>query len=92
MPFGFCNAPSLLQALMNTTFKPFLRKFIIVFFDDILIYSQTFANHLQHLNYAFWILQDGQFFLKLSKCCVFQQQIEYLGHVVSATGVQPVPD
>ena len=92
MPFGFCNAPSLFQALMNTTFKPFLHKFIIIFFNDILIYSQTFADHLQHLDCAFWILQDGQFFLKLSKCCVVQQQIEYLGHVVSATGVQPVPD
>ena len=73
MPFGLCNAPFSFQALMNTTFKPFLRKFIIIFFDNILIYSQTFIDHLQHLDCAFRILKDDQFFLKLSKCCVAQQ-------------------
>ena len=49
MPFGLCNAPSSFQATMNTTFGPYLWKFIIVFFDDILVYSKTFFDHLEHL-------------------------------------------
>ena len=90
IPFGLCNAPSSFQALMNTTFQPYLCKFIIVFFDDILIYSKSFEDHLRHLDCALQVLKDGRFFLKLSKCCLAQQQIEYLGHVVSGAGVQPV--
>lgn len=53
MPFGLCNAPSSFQATMNNIFGPYLRKFIIVFFDDILIYSRTFQEHLSHLEQAF---------------------------------------
>lgn len=53
MPFGLCNAPSSFQATMNSIFGPYLRKFIIVFFDDILIYSRTFQEHLSHLEQAF---------------------------------------
>ena len=90
MPFGLCNAPSSFQAMMNSTFGPHLRKFIIVFFDDILIYSRTFQEHMSHLEQAFQILLVGKFFLKLSKCTFAQQQVEYLGHVVSQSGVQPV--
>ena len=83
MPFGLCNAPSTFQATMNMLFRPFLRRFLIIFFDDILIYSITFNDHVLHLQQAFQVLLDHQFVLKLSKCTFAQPQVEYLGHVVS---------
>lgn len=83
MPFGLCNAPSSFQATMNYIFGPYLCKFIIVFFDDILIYNKTFPEHLDHLAKDFTVLLEGNFFLKLSKCTFAQQQVEYLGHMVS---------
>lgn len=92
MPFGLCNAPSSFQALMNTTFRPHLRKFIIIFFDDILIYNKTFEAHVHHMECVFQLLQEGQFFRKLSKCAFAQRQIEYLGHTVSSSSVKPVPE
>ena len=81
MPFGLCNAPSTFQATMNMLFRPFLRRFLIIFFDDILIYSITFNDHVLHLQQAFQVLLDNQFVLKLSKCTFAQPQVEYLGHV-----------
>ena len=92
MPFGLCNAPFSFQATMNQLFQPYLRKYIIVLFDDILIYSRTMHDHLLHLETAFQVLMAGQFPLKLSKCTFAQQQLEYLGHMVSANGVKPVPE
>lgn len=88
MPFGLCNAPSTFQALMNTIFRAHLRKFVLVFFDDVLIYSPTWESHLQHVRTAFELLRQHQFYIKLSKCAFGQQQIEYLGHIVSCNGVQ----
>jgi len=77
---------------MNQLFQPCLRKHIIVFFDDILVYSKTIVDHLLHLENAFRTLVAGQFSLKLSKCTFAQQQLEYLGHIVTAVGVIPVPE
>ena len=87
MPFGLTNAPATFQALMNTIFKPLLRKCVLVFVDDILIYSPTLDAHLEHLQEVFNILQQHQFFLKRSKCSFAQQNLEYLGHIISAQGV-----
>ena len=72
MPFGLCNAPSSFQATMNQLFQPYLRKYIIVFFDDILIYSKTIHDHLLHLETTFQVLMAGQFSLKRSKCTFAQ--------------------
>ena len=91
MLFGLYNAPSSFQATMNKIFGPYLCNFIIVFFDDILIYSRSFSEHLEHLKTAFQILRDNNFFLKLPKCSFVTQQVEYLGHVVSKCEVEPVP-
>lgn len=68
MPFGLTNAPSTFQSLMNQIFLPHLRKFILVFFDDILIYSPSWPTHLSHLEEAFRILREAVLFVKRSKC------------------------
>jgi hypothetical protein len=68
MPFGLCNAPSTFQSLMNHVFCPFLRHFVLVFFDDILIYSKMWSSHLSHVNQVLHLLSKHQLFLKHSKC------------------------
>jgi hypothetical protein len=92
MSFGLCNAPSTFQATMNLIFEPYLRQFVIVFFDDILIYSKSFEDHLTHLQLVFQMLLHHSFFLKLTKCQFAQQSLSYLGHIVSAQGVGPDPE
>ncbi|KAF3641486.1 hypothetical protein FXO38_21615 [Capsicum annuum] len=87
MPFGFTNAPSTFQSLMNHIFHSYLRKFILLFFDDILIYSQTWNKHLQHLQTTLEILRSHVLFVKKSKCEFGVLQIDYLGHVISVEGV-----
>jgi hypothetical protein len=74
---------------MNELFRPYLRKFIIVFFDDILVYSPTLTDHISHLYQVFHKLVSEEFFLKFSKCLFAQQTLEYLGHMVSSHGVFP---
>ena len=83
MPFGLCNTLSMFQATINKLFQPFLCRFIIVFFDDVLVYSETMADHLVHLESAFKLLLSGKFSLKRTKCTFAQSQLEYLGHIVS---------
>jgi hypothetical protein len=68
MPFGLCNAPSTFQSLMNQVFHPFLHHFVLVFFDDILIYSKTWTEHLSHVDRVLHLLSQHQLFLKQSKC------------------------
>jgi hypothetical protein len=88
MPFGLCNAPSTFQAIMNSIFRTYLRKFILVFFDDILVYSPTWNEHLLHVKQTLDILRQHQFFAKDSKCVFGQQELEYLGHIVTNRGVK----
>ena len=88
MPFGLCNASSTFQAIMNSIFHPHLRKFNLVIFDDILIYSPNWNIHLEHIKQAFEILRHHKKFLKLNKCSFGQQELEYLGHIVTTQGVK----
>ncbi|KAH9775894.1 hypothetical protein KPL71_006537 [Citrus sinensis] len=76
---------------MNQIFASFLRKFVIVFFYDILVYSATAEEHLRHLQQVLWCLHFHQFFVKLSKCLFCQDAIDYLGHIVSVSGVRADP-
>ncbi|KAH9324652.1 hypothetical protein KI387_004830 [Taxus chinensis] len=91
MPFGLKNASSTFQSLMNTVFRPFLRKIVLVFFDDILIYSKTWEEHLQHVNKVLEVLEKHTLYAKPSKCSFGVQEVEYLGHIVSHEGVKVDP-
>ncbi|KAH9717133.1 hypothetical protein KPL71_021710 [Citrus sinensis] len=88
MPFGLCNAPSTFQAIMNSIFRPYLRKFILVFFEDILIYCPSWRSHLTHVKQAMEVLKQHQFFLKAIKCTFGQQELEYLSHIITSHGVK----
>jgi hypothetical protein len=87
MAFGLTGAPATFLSAMNATLAPFLRKFVLVFFDDILIYSCSYEDHLHHLKLVLQTLQADQWQVKMSKCEFAQQSISYLGHVISASGV-----
>ncbi|MCH79693.1 Ty3/gypsy retrotransposon protein [Trifolium medium] len=87
MPFGLTNAPATFQCLMNKVFQNALRKFVLVFFDDILIYSPSWHTHLEHLEWVLQVLQSNELYAKLSKCSFGQTEVDYLGHIVSGSGV-----
>ncbi|KAE8795284.1 putative retrotransposon protein [Hordeum vulgare] len=91
MPFGLANAPGTFQALMNNIFGPYLRKFVLVFFDDILIFSKNLCEHLEHIQIVLQILKEHQLFVKLSKCMFASTQVDYLGHIITGEGVSTDP-
>lgn len=83
MPFGLTNALFTFQSLMNLIFRPFLRKFVLMFFDDILIYSKAWNKHILHLNTILQVLQQNQFYVKESKCKFGYTEVDYLGHIIT---------
>nr|GEU31245.1 hypothetical protein [Tanacetum cinerariifolium] len=90
MPFGLTNSPLTFQSLMNTVFKAFLRKFALVFFDDILIYSKNLEEHCDHLAEVLQVMKDNTLYAKRTKCYFVVPQVEYMGHIISAQG-WPIP-
>jgi len=91
MPFRLCSAPSTFQSLMNHLLKPYLRKFVLVFFDDILIYSLTWEKYLQHVDLLLQLLRNHKLFVKLSRFSFGMEEVEYLGYIVGREGVRVDP-
>ena len=87
MPFGLCNAPAYFVDLMNRVFRGVLNKFVLVFIDDVLIYSKSKPEHEKHLEQVLEILRKNVFKAKFSKCVFWQEEVKFLGHVVSEKGI-----
>ena len=92
MPFGVTNAPSTFQRMMNMLFKDELDNFVLVYLDDILIFSKTLEDHIQHIRQALEKLKEAKLYARLHKCAFFQERVEYLGFDVSYQGIQPSPE
>ncbi|XP_028763323.1 uncharacterized protein LOC114721630 [Neltuma alba] len=91
MPFGLTNAPAVFMDYMNRIFRPYLDQFVVVFIDDILIYSKSEEEHRKHLRIVLQILRENKLYAKLSKCEFWLKEVKFLGHVVSAKGVAVDP-
>nr|GEZ97690.1 reverse transcriptase [Tanacetum cinerariifolium] len=87
MPFGLTNAPAVFMDLMNRVFHEYLDKFVIVFIDDIMVYSKTREEHEDHLRIVLEILRQKKLYAKFSKCDFWLGQVAFLGHIVSADGL-----
>ena len=92
MPFGVTNAPATFQRMMDELFKNDLDDFVLVYLDDILIFSKTLKEHIQHIRQALERLRNAKLFARLHKCAFFQKRVEYLGFDVSQQGIQPSPE
>jgi hypothetical protein len=91
MPFGLMNVPAIFMDLMNRVCKLFLDKFVIVFIDDILIYSRTKQDHEQHLRILLELLRKEKLYAKFSKCEFWIWEVQFLGHVINSQGIQVDP-
>ena len=91
MPFGLTNAPAAFMDLMNRICRPFLDNFVIVFIDDILVYSRSEEEHGQHLRQILETLRSEKLYAKLSKCEFWLRSVNFLGHVVSQEGIHVDP-
>lgn len=88
MPFGFSNVPNTFMRLMNEVLKEFIVKFVIVYLDDILVFSQTREEHLRHIQYVMKKLQQERLLINLQKCTFMQKDLVYLGFVISREGLR----
>ena len=91
MPFGFTNAPIVFMDLMNRVFQSYLDQFVVVFIDDILIYSRSSEEHKNHLRIILQILREEQLYAKLKKCEFWLEQVRFLGHIICKEGITVDP-
>ncbi|KAD3640145.1 hypothetical protein E3N88_29368 [Mikania micrantha] len=91
MPFGLTNAPAVFMDLMNRVCKPYLDQFVIVFIDDILVYSKNKTEHEQHLRKILELLREKKLYAKFSKCEFWLREVKFLGHVVNSEGIHVDP-
>ncbi|KAK2423579.1 putative mitochondrial protein [Trifolium repens] len=91
MPFGLTNAPAVFMDYMNRIFQPYLDQFVVIFIDDILIYSKDHQEHAEHLRIVLEILREKQLYAKFSKCEFWLSEVKFLGHVISKGGVSVDP-
>ncbi|XP_052728435.1 uncharacterized protein LOC128195239 [Vigna angularis] len=91
MPFGVTNAPAVFMDYMNRIFRPYLDRFVVVFIDDILIYSKTQDEHEEHLRAVLLVLREKELYAKLSKCEFWMKEVQFFGHVVSVGGISVDP-
>jgi len=91
VPYGLTNAPSVFMNLMNKLFMKYLDKFVVVFIDDILIFSKSKEEHAEHLRIVLQILRENQLYAKFNKCEFWLDQVAFLGHIVSGRGVEVDP-
>ena len=92
MSFGLTNAPATFQRLMNYVLHDYLNNFVVVYLDDILIYSDTFEEHLVHLRKVFDKLWEANLVIKLKKCKFGQRKIKFLGHTIGTDGLRTDPE
>ncbi|KAL4291663.1 hypothetical protein GQ457_14G020350 [Hibiscus cannabinus] len=91
MPFGLTNAPAAFMDMMNRVFQPYLDQFVVVFIDDILVYSRSEDEHEEHLRIVLQTLRENQLYAKFSKCEFWLNEVVFLGHIVSAEGIRVDP-
>jgi len=87
MPFRLTNAPAMFMDLMNRVFQLYLDQYMVVFIDDILVYSNFHLEHEQHLRVLLQTLRENQLYVKLDKCEFWLQEVVFLGHVISTEGI-----
>ena len=92
MPFGLCNAPNTFQRLMNTVFEKELNSFLLVYLDDILVFSRSIGDHWRHLRHAFDRLSRAKLYARLHKCEFFKDKVDYLGFEVGRDGIRTSPE
>ena len=91
MPFRFTNALAAFMDLMNRVFRPYVDQFVVVFIDDILVYSKDAQEHEQHLKIVLQTLREKKLYAKHSKCDFWLKEVSFLGHIVSSDGIRVDP-